>query len=116
MKRLLNSTAALSVALMNVHPWPLMAQTLTDVGTVIAADGTVLCEPAADAVCDPLNEDLIAEAAKIQAAMDEAAAAVAAAEAAVALAEEEAAAAVEAAEAQAMVDAILHDSLDFGWN
>ena len=116
MKRLLNSTAALSVALMNVHPWPLMAQTLTDVGTVIAADGTVLCEPAADVVCDPLNEDLIAEAAKIQAAMDEAAA-VAAAEArakadAEAVAEAEAqakadagAAAVAAADAQAKTDA-----------
>ncbi len=102
MKRLLNSTAALSVALMNVHPWPVMAQTLTDVGTVIAADGTVLCEPAADVVCDPLNEDLIAEAAKIQAAMDEAAA-VAAADAQ-AKTDAEAAAAV-AADAQAKADA-----------
>jgi outer membrane protein OmpA-like peptidoglycan-associated protein len=119
MKRLLNSTVALSVALMNFHPWPLVAQTLTDVGTVIAADGTVLCEPSADVVCDPLNEDLIAGASKIQAAMDEAAAAVATAEAqanadaeaaaaadAQAKADAEAAAAVEAdAEAKADADA-----------
>ncbi|MDN5787046.1 MAG: hypothetical protein L0H65_08425, partial [Pseudorhodobacter sp.] len=65
MRRFLNSTAALSVALMNVHPWPLLAQTLTKEGTVIAADGTVLCEPNADIVCDPTDPELIAQSQKI---------------------------------------------------
>tara|TARA_R110002096_G_scaffold155130_10_gene319407 strand:- start:2374 stop:4164 length:1791 start_codon:yes stop_codon:yes gene_type:complete len=74
MKQLLNSTAALSVALMNVHPWPLMAQTLTDTGTIVAADGTVLCQPSADIVCDQTNADLIAQAKKIEAKMAETAA------------------------------------------
>ncbi|WP_050525137.1 OmpA family protein [Pseudorhodobacter ferrugineus] len=101
MKRVLNSTAAISVALMNVHPWPLMAQTLTDVGTIIAADGTVLCEPTADLVCDPLNADVIAQAQKIQEDMDAAAAALAAE--AQAKADAEAAVAAEA-EAQAKAD------------
>jgi outer membrane protein OmpA-like peptidoglycan-associated protein len=84
----------ISVALLNVSPWPLMAQTLTDVGTVIAADGTVLCAPSADVVCDAANPDLIAQAASIQAQMDAAVAADAQAKAQAA-----------AAEAQAKVDA-----------
>jgi outer membrane protein OmpA-like peptidoglycan-associated protein len=66
MKRLLNSTAALSVALLHVQPWPLMAQTITDTGSIIAADGTVLCEPTAELACDPENADLIAQAKQIE--------------------------------------------------
>ncbi len=89
MKRLLNSTAALSVALMNANPWPLMAQTLTETGAVVAADGTVLCEPTADVTCDPENAELIAKAEKIQAE----------------LAEAQAKADAEAADAQAATDA-----------
>ena len=53
MRRMLGTTTALSMAMFNVQPWPLMAQTLTDSGAVVAADGTVLCEPTADAACDP---------------------------------------------------------------
>ncbi len=87
MKRFLNSTAALSVALMNVQPWPVLAQTLTEEGTVIAVDGTVLCTPGGDLACDVLNPELIAQAEKIAADL-------AAAEAA-AQAEAEAAAAAE---------------------
>ena len=98
MKRLLNSTAALSVALMNVHPWPLMAQTLTDTGAVIAVDGTVLCEPSADVACDPDDADLIEQAQKIEA--DIAAAAEAEVQAA-----EDAAAAEADAQAKAAEDA-----------
>jgi hypothetical protein len=102
MKRFLNSTAALSVAVMNIQPWPLVAQTLTDVGTVIAADGTVLCEPTADLVCDPTNADLILQAEKI----DEEIAKAAAAEAdAKAKADADAAAAEADAKAKADADA-----------
>ena len=96
MKRLLNSTAALSVALMNIHPWPLMAQSLTDTGAVIAADGTILCTPSADAACDPNDPDLIAQSEKIDAQIAKAAAD------AQAKADAEAAA---AADAQAKADA-----------
>jgi outer membrane protein OmpA-like peptidoglycan-associated protein len=108
MKRLLNSTAALSVALMNANPWPLMAQTLTDAGAVIAADGTVLCEPSADTVCDPENAELIEKAAKIEADMakEQANTDAEAADAEVkAEAEAQAKADAEAADAQAQADA-----------
>jgi outer membrane protein OmpA-like peptidoglycan-associated protein len=118
MKRFLNSTAALSVAVMNIQPWPLVAQTLTDVGTVIAADGTVLCEPTADLACDPTNADLILQAEKIEEEIAKAAAAeadakakdeadAAAAEAdAKAKAEADAAAAEADAKAKAEADAV----------
>ena len=106
MKRLLNSTAALSVALMNANPWPLMAQTLTDAGAVIAADGTVLCEPSADTVCDPENAELIEKAAKIEADLAKEQANADAADAEVkAEAEAQAKADAEAADAQAQADA-----------
>ena len=101
MKRLLGSTAALSVALMNVQPWPLFAQTLTEAGTVIAADGTVLCQPTADLVCDPDDAGLIEQARAIEARMAQDAAAQAKAEA---QAQADAAAAAEA-EAQSKADA-----------
>ncbi|MBD1205058.1 MAG: OmpA family protein [Rhodobacteraceae bacterium] len=107
MRRFLISTTALSVALTQVAPMPLMAQTLTEDGSVIAEDGRVLCEGSADAPCD-LNavlEQLAAEAAAAEAAAAEAAAAeaeAAAAAAAQAQAEAEAAAAAQAqAEAEA---------------
>ncbi len=78
MKRLLSSTAALSIALANVQPWPLMAQTVDDSGQVIAADGSVLCAPTADAVCNPADfadaAKAIEDAMKAQAAADQAAA------------------------------------------
>ena len=100
MKRLLTSTTALSLALFNVQPWPLMAQTLTEDGSVIAADGTVLCAVADGVVCLP--EDYVEEAAAIDAAMaDAAATAQAEAEAAAALQAEADAAAALKAEADA---------------
>jgi outer membrane protein OmpA-like peptidoglycan-associated protein len=100
MNRFLSSTAAVSLALMNVQPWPLMAQTLTDTGSVIAVDGTVLCEPTADTPCDPAAPELIAQAQEIEAQL--AAAEAEAATAAQAAAEAEAAAAAQtAAEAEA---------------
>ena len=43
MKRLLASTTALSVALGSVQPFPLMAQTVAEDGSIIADDGTILC-------------------------------------------------------------------------
>ncbi len=51
MRRLLTTTTALSIALAPVNPWPLMAQTLTETGSIVAEDGTVLCEPTAEAPC-----------------------------------------------------------------
>mgnify|MGYP000618864101 CR=1 FL=1 len=51
MRRLLTTTTALSIALAPVNPWPLMAQTLTETGAIVAEDGTVLCEPTAEAPC-----------------------------------------------------------------
>lgn len=106
MKRLLNSTAALSVALMNVHPWPLMAQTLTDTGTIVAVDGTVLCQPSADIICDPENPEILEQAKQVAAQLDKAKAdATAAAEAdAKAKADADATAAAEA-DANPVVDA-----------
>jgi hypothetical protein len=67
MKKLLSSTTALSIALFNVQPWPLMAQTLLEDGSVVAIDGTVLCVPTAETMCDPMN--FIEAAAAIEAAL-----------------------------------------------
>ena len=106
MRRLLISTTALSVALTQAAPMPLMAQTLTEEGSVIAEDGRVLCEGTADAPCD-LNavlEQLAAEAAAAEAAALEAALEAAAAAQAEAEAQAEAQAAAEAA-AQAEAEA-----------
>lgn len=115
MKRLLSSTTAISIALVNVQPWPLFAQTLTDSGSVVAADGTVLCEPTADAACDPTDPALVKRADEIAKKMADDAAAAAAAQAqaeaeaaaaAAAAAEAEAAAAAQAqAEAEAAAKA-----------
>ena len=99
MKRLLSSTTALSLALFNVQPWPLMAQTLTDDGSVIAADGTVLCAAIDGAVCNP--DDYVEQAAIIAAAMAAAAAQAAAQADADAAAQAAAAAEADAAAAAA---------------
>lgn len=122
MKRLLSTTTALSLALAPIQPWPLLAQTLLDDGSVVLEDGTVLCAPTAETACDLeaiLNERAAAAAAaEAQRLADEAAAADAAAEAqkqadeaaAAAAADEaqrqadEAAAAAAAAEAQRQAD------------
>ena len=108
MRRMLGTTTALSMAMFNVQPWPLMAQTLTDSGAVVAADGTVLCEPTADAACDPAAfvDQANAIAARIaeDAAKAQAAAQAEAEAAAVAQAEADAAAQAAAA-AQAEADA-----------
>ena len=52
MKRLLISTTALSVALMQINPAALMAQTMTEDGSIIADDGTVLCLGTQEQPCD----------------------------------------------------------------
>ncbi len=115
MKRLLGSTAALSIALAPIQPWPLMAQTLTETGAVVAADGSVLCEPTADALCDPaafveqaaIVAAQMAEAeaaAAAQAAVDAEAAAAAAAQ--VSVSAEAAAAAAAPAEVEAAAAAV----------
>src|SRR3989338_9133535 len=107
MKRLLSSTTALSLAVFNVQPWPLMAQTLTADGYVVAADGSVLCAPSEGAECNP--GDYIDAAMAIEAAIAAEAEAEAAAQAeadAAAQAEAEAAAQAEAeAAAQAEAEA-----------
>lgn len=109
MKRLLTSTTALSLALMPLQPMPLLSQVLAEDGRILAADGTVLCEPTADLACDIENPDYIEAARVIQERMDaEAAAAVeaqAAADAAAAAEAQAAADAAAAAEAQAAADA-----------
>lgn len=51
MRRLLTSTAALSIALAPINPWPLTAQTLTEAGVILSNDGTILCEPTDEAPC-----------------------------------------------------------------
>ncbi len=103
MKRLLTSTTALSVALAFSPPMPLLAQTLTEDGRVVATDGTVLCDPATGVVCDLKT---IIEETRAKADADAAAAAIAAqAEAAAAAAQAEADAAAAAAAAQAEADA-----------
>ncbi|MFN3606333.1 MAG: hypothetical protein ACK4SS_03930, partial [Cypionkella sp.] len=115
MKRLLTSTTALSMALMPLQPWPLLAQVLAEDGRILAADGSVLCEPVADLACDIENPELIEAARVIQERVDADAAAAAELEAALA-AEAEAAAAAEleaalAAEAEAAAAAELEAAL-----
>jgi outer membrane protein OmpA-like peptidoglycan-associated protein len=116
MRRLLTTTTALSIALAPVNPWPLMAQTLTETGSIVAEDGTVLCEPTAEAPCllenygpegllvPEVDLEVIPETAPSEAeaaaALEAEAAAAAEAEAAAA-AEAEAAAAAEAEAAAA---------------
>ena len=119
MRRLLTTTTALSIALAPVNPWPLLAQTLTETGSIVAEDGTVLCEPTAEAPCllenygpegllvpevdlEVIPETAPSEAEAAAAEAEAAAAADAAAEAeAAAAAELEAAAAAEADAADA---------------
>lgn len=121
MRKFLASSTALSVALSPLGTLPSFGQVLNEDGSVIGADGAVLCAPASEAVCDiaaliealratdpAAAEALAAQVAAKDAADAEAAAqaeAAAAAEAeAQAQAEAEAAAAVEA-EAQAQAEA-----------
>ena len=122
MRRLLTSTAALSIALAPVQPWPLVAQTLTEEGLILAEDGTILCEPTAEAPClienygpeGLLAPEVLAPAeeteavgevdAPVEAEAAEAEAAAAAEAEAQAAAEAEAAAAAEA-EAQSAAEA-----------
>jgi outer membrane protein OmpA-like peptidoglycan-associated protein len=108
MRRLLISTTALSVALMQIGPMPLMAQTMTEDGSIIAEDGTILCQGGGETPCDlnAVMEQLAAEAAAAAEAEAAAAAAAAAEAEAAAAAEAEAAAAAEAeAAAQAEAEA-----------
>ena len=114
MRRMLGTTTALSMAMFNVQPWPLMAQSLTDSGAVVAADGTVLCEPTADVACNPADftdqANAIASRMAEDAANAQAAAQAEADAAAQAQAEADAAAAAQAeadaaAQAQAEADA-----------
>ncbi|MBL9056538.1 MAG: OmpA family protein [Rhodobacteraceae bacterium] len=102
MRKLLTSTAALSLAFSGVQPWPLLAQTLTGDGSVVAADGTVLCTPTAEAACDPADyhDQAMAIEDAMRAAEEAAAAEAAAAEQAAA----EAAAAEQAAAEQAAAE------------
>ena len=97
MKRLLASTTALSVAMAPLSGVPVFAQTMLEDGSVVAADGSVLCTPTAEQPCD-LNAilDAIAQA---NAAAQAAAAQAAAAQAAAAEAAANEAAAAEAAAA-----------------
>ncbi len=118
MKRLLTTTTALSVALAFTPPMPLRAQSLAEDGKVVAADGTVLCDPATAGVCDLEAIKAEAAAAVAQAEADAAAAAQAeAAAAAAAQAEADAAAAAQAeadaaAAAQAEADAAAQAEAD----
>lgn len=67
MKKLLSTTTALSLALMHVQPLPVLAQapaaTVAEDGSILAADGTILCQPTADAPCNPLDFGLDLDAA-----------------------------------------------------
>lgn len=102
MKRLLSTSTALSLAFAPVQPWPLFAQTLLDDGSIVAADGTVLCQPTAEQPCDLeaiLKE--LAEGGQVPPVTDDAAAAAAAAEA---QRQADEAAAAAAAEAQRQAD------------
>ncbi|WP_135428794.1 OmpA family protein [Pseudotabrizicola sediminis] len=128
MKRLLSTTAVLSLALTPIQPWPLMAQdlsanlTVSEDGSVLAEDGALLCSVAAGQTCDIAliteqvvagnADELIAEVAAAEEAalaealaLEEAAAAEAEAEAAAA-AEADAAAAAEAEAAAAEAAAV----------
>lgn len=58
MQRLLSTTAALSLALTPIQPWPLFAQSLPSLaedGAIVAPDGTILCAPTPEAPCNPLE-------------------------------------------------------------
>ena len=105
MRRLLISTTALSVALMQIGPLPVMAQSMTEDGSIIAEDGTILCQGGGEAPCDlnAVMEQMAADAAA--AAEADAAAAAAAAEAEAAAAAEAEAAAAAAIEAQEQAEA-----------
>ncbi|AWB48734.1 hypothetical protein HYN69_09610 [Gemmobacter aquarius] len=102
MKRLLISTTALSVALMQINPAALMAQTVTEDGSIIADDGSVLCLGTQDQPCD-LNA--VMDQLKAQEAAAAEAAAQAEAEAAAQAAADAAAQAEADAAAQAEADA-----------
>ena len=102
MKRLLTSTTALSVALAFTPPLPLLAQTLSDDGRVVADDGSVLCDPADGSACDlDAIRAAVQAAAQAQAEADAAAAAAAQAEADAAAAAQAEADAAAAAQAEA---------------
>ena len=112
MKPILTPTLIVSMALMPLAPLPAQAQVLDDVGRILAADGTVLCEPTPEVPCDITNEDIIIAAQEIEARLAQEAAAAAEAEAAAAAeaaaqqaAEEAAAAEAAAAEAAALAEA-----------
>jgi outer membrane protein OmpA-like peptidoglycan-associated protein len=121
MKRLLSTTAALSLAFAPIQPWPLLAQgvdlTMADDGRIVDADGTVLCVPSGagdcdigslqqaltDAVADGGDEGLAAAIADLEA---QAAAVAADQNAAAAIAQSEAEAQTAAdVDAQAVADA-----------
>lgn len=117
MRKFLASSTALSVALSPLGTLPSFGQVLNEDGSVIGADGAVLCAPASEAVCDiaaliealRATDPAAAEALAAQVAAKDAADAEAAAQAeAAAAAEAEAQAEAEAAaaaEAQAQADA-----------
>ncbi len=109
MKRLLTSTTIVSMAMMPMAPLPMMAQVMDDAGRIIAADGTVLCEPTDEIMCSLDDEEIQNAANEIQSRLDAEAEAEAAAQAeaeAAAQAEAEAAAQAEAeAAAQAEAEA-----------
>jgi outer membrane protein OmpA-like peptidoglycan-associated protein len=69
MKKLMSSTAVLSVVLAGVNPWPLMAQELNASGQLLAVDGSVICEPTADQACDLTDPALLALYAETQASL-----------------------------------------------
>ncbi|GLS87235.1 hypothetical protein GCM10010873_22090 [Cypionkella aquatica] len=100
------------MAMFNVQPWPLQAQTLTDSGAVVAADGSVLCEPTADAACDPSQFVDQAKAIEQQMAAQAEAAAQAQAEAEAQAQAEAAAQAQAEAEAQAQAEAAAQAQAD----
>jgi outer membrane protein OmpA-like peptidoglycan-associated protein len=52
MRRLLCTTAALSLVLAPLQPLSLSAQTLAEDGSLLAEDGSVLCPPGNDTACD----------------------------------------------------------------
>ena len=117
MKRLLSTTAALSMAFAPIQPWPLMAQNmdlvLQEDGSILDDTGAVVCAPTAEQACDPeavmqglmvIRDAAQAEADAAAAAAIAAAEADAAAAAAIAAAEAAAAAAAQA-EAEAAAQA-----------
>ncbi len=112
MKRFLTSTTAISLALMPLQPMPAMAQVLDKEGRIVAADGTVLCEPSTEVVCDLLDEEIVKAATEIQARLDAEAAQAAADAAAQAEADAKAAADAAAAAAQAKADAAAQAEAD----